>query len=672
MSDDRYEPVYMGLPAFRVLLPRLWVAAPLTIAVMILAMGPMLPWAWADLGLSHSQSGAMQAMLTTPVVFWAGWFFLRRFWLSWRTLDFNMFTLTVTGTGSAYGFSLFAVLFPNLLPHELSHGGHPPLYFEAAAAITTLVLIGQVIEQRSHARTGDAIHALLDLAPKQAARLNGNIEEVVPVEAIAVGDILRIRPGGKVPVDGTIKSGSSAFDESMLTGEPTAVEKSPGDPVYAATLNTHGTVIMTAGKVGRDTLLAQIVRLVEEAQESEPPIQRLADRVSSWFVPAILAAAALTFLGWMMFGPEPRLAFALSTSVAVLIIACPCALGLATPVSITTGIGRGAQEGVLVKHAAALERLAAVTAVLVDKTGTLTEGRPSVSAIIPVSGVSETELLKLAASIEMESEHPIARAIVRAAEERSIKLDECSEFRNEAGYGVSATADGNRVRAGRPDWLHSEGVDTSALNLPDGAATVVAIARGNRLLGAILLSDRIKSSASAAVNELTRLGIEVVMVTGDRAASAQGVAGALGIETVHADTKPQDKQRIVREHRERGAVVAYAGDGINDAPALAAADVGIAMGHGTDVAIESAGLVLLRGDLGGLVRAIHLSRAVLRNIRQNLFWAFFYNLAGVPLAAGLLYPITGWLLNPMAAAVAMSLSSLTVVGNALRLRSLRL
>ena len=672
MSNDRYEPVYMGLPAFRVLLPRLWVAAPLTIAVMVLSMAPMLPWAWADFGLSRSQSGAMQAILATPVVFWSGWFFLRRFWMSWRSLDFNMFTLTVTGTGSAYGFSLFAILFPELLPHELSHGGDPPLYFEAAAAITTLVLIGQVIEQRSHARTGDAIHALLDLAPTQAARISGNYEELVPVESVIVGDILRIRPGGRVPVDGTIKSGSSAFDESMLTGEPDAVEKSPGDPIHAGTLNTHGTVDMTAGKVGRDTLLAQIVRLVEEAQESEPPIQRLADRVSSWFVPAILAAAAVTFLGWMLFGPEPRLAFALSTSVAVLIIACPCALGLATPVSITTGIGRGAQEGVLVKHAAALERLAAVTAVLVDKTGTLTEGRPSVTGLVPATGVSETELLKFAASIETGSEHPIARAIVRAAEARNIDRDKCSEFRNEAGYGVTAAIGGSRVRAGRPDWLQSEGVDTSALKTPDDAATVVGIACDNRLLGTVLLSDRIKDSAGAALKELARLGIDVVMVTGDRAASAQGVAAALGIGTVHADTKPQDKQRIVREHRDRGAVVAYAGDGINDAPALAAADVGIAMGHGTDVAIESAGLVLLHGDIGGLVRAIHLSRAVLRNIRQNLFWAFFYNLAGVPLAAGLLFPFTGWLLNPMAAAVAMSMSSLSVVGNALRLRSVRL
>jgi Cu+-exporting ATPase len=458
----------------------------------------------------------------------------------------------------------------------------------------------------------------------------------------------------------------------MLTGEPTAVEKSPGDSVHAATLNTHGTVTMTAGKVGRDTLLAQIVRLVKEAQESEPPIQRLADRVSSWFVPAILVAAAITFLGWMMFGPQPRLSFALSTSVAVLIIACPCALGLATPVSITTGIGRGAQEGVLVKHAAALERLAAVTSVLVDKTGTLTEGQPSVTAIVPSLGVSETELLELAASIETGSEHPIARAIVRAAEARNIAWDECSEFRNEAGYGVTATIGGSRVHAGRPDWLRSEGVDVSALKVPDEAVTVVGIARDNRLVGALLLSDRIKKSAGAAVSNLRQLRIDIVMVTGDRAASARGVAAALGIETVYADTKPQDKQRIVRDHRERGAVVAYAGDGINDAPALAAADVGIAMGHGTDVAIESDGLVLLQGDLGALVRAIHLSRAVLRNIRQNLFWAFFYNLAGVPLAAGLLFPITGWLLNPMAAAIAMSLSSLSVVGNALRLRTLRL
>jgi len=662
----------MGLPAFQVLLPRLWVAAPLTIAVLALAMGPMLPWGRFDFGLSGVESGWLQAVLTTPVVFWSGWFFLRRFWLSWRELDFNMFTLTVTGTGAAYLFSLFSILFPEYLPIQLSHRGHQPLYFEAAATITTLVLVGQIIEQRAHARTGDAIHALLDLAPKHATRIVGGKEETVPIDVIAAGDSIRVRPGEKAPVDGIVTSGSSSFDESMLTGESVPVDKATGSSVHAGTLNTHGTVVITASKVGRDTLLAQIVRLVEEAQESEPPVQRLADRISSWFVPTILATAGLTFTAWMLLGPDPQLPFALSTSVAVLIIACPCALGLATPVSITTGIGRGALAGVLVKHAAALERLAAVTTILVDKTGTLTEGRPTVTTIVPTQGITEEELLSVTASVETGSEHPVARAIIAAAKGKGAAALEAEDFRSHSGFGVTAMIGGITVHAGRLDWLLDQGVELGGFEPPENATTVVGIARGGTFLGVLLLADTIKPSARVSLTELGRLGIDVVMVTGDRTATAHAVARELGITTVHADTKPQEKQQIVREHQNKGAVVAFAGDGVNDAPALAAADVGIAMGHGTDVAIESAGLVLLHGDLGGLVRAVHLARAVLRNIRQNLFWAFFYNVAGVPLAAGLLFPITGWLLNPMTAAVAMSLSSLSVVGNALRLRSLRL
>lgn len=669
VSEDRYQPVYMGLPAFEVLMPRLWVAAPLTIAVMVLSMGPMVAPEVFDTNLSPRLSGALQAVLTAPVFLWSGWFFLRRFWVSWRTLDFNMFTLTVTGTGSAYVFSLFAVLFPNLLPEQLFHHGQLPLYFEATAAITTLVLVGQVIEQRSHARTGDAIHALMDLNPRFATRVKSDTEESVPVEEIATGDHLRVRPGERIPVDGVIRDGESAIDESMLTGEPNAVDKTRGDPVHAGTVNSDGTIIIEATKIGRDTILAQIVRLVQEAQESEPPIQRLVDRVSAWFVPIILTSSAATFLLWTLIVREPSLAFAISTSVAVLIIACPCALGLATPVSITTGIGRGAQEGVLVKHAAALERMAAVDTVLVDKTGTLTEGRPSVTSIAPVSGVTEEQLLLAAASLESGSEHPIARAIAGAANERGLGRLPLAGFRNHAGLGVSGTLDGSLYRAGRVKWLHDQGVDIRVEESPKHAMTLVAIARDTELLGMISLSDRVKESAESAVRELGLLGVRVVMVTGDRNESARSVAGQLRIADFHAGTLPQDKQRIVREHKQRGAVVAFAGDGINDAPALAAADVGIAMSHGTDVAIESAGIVLLHGDLRALVRAIRLSRAVLRNIRENLFWAFFYNLSGVPLAAGLLYPFTGWLLHPMAAAVAMSMSSLCVVGNALRLRS---
>ncbi len=672
MSNNRYKPVYMGLPAFQVLLPRLWVAAPLTLAVMALAMGPMLPWFPVDFSLAPAVSGWLQAVLTTPVVFWSGWFFLRRFWSSWRNLDFNMFTLTVTGTGAAYLFSVFSLLFPGLLPHHLTHGGHLPLYFEAAAAITTLVLVGQIIEQRAHARTGDAIHALLDLAPRQATRVSNGEEEIISVDAVAVGDALRVRPGERVPVDGNVTSGSSAIDEAMLTGEPIPVEKAQGDDVHAGTMNTHGTFVMIAGRIGRDTLLAQIVRLVEEAQESEPPVQRLADRISSWFVPTILTIAAITFGAWMLFGPDPRLSFALSTGVAVLIIACPCALGLATPVSITTGIGRGAQVGVLVKHAAALERLAAVTTIFVDKTGTLTEGKPTVTRAIPAAGVLEAELLSAAASAETGSEHPLARAIVTAAKERGAAVRQADTFRNHAGQGVTADSGGKRIHVGRLDWLRTQGIEIGAFEPPRDSTTLAGVACDGRFLGALLLSDKIKASAPIAMADLHKLGIEVVMVTGDRAETAHAVAGELGIKTVHADANPGEKQRIVSEHRAKGAVVAFAGDGVNDAPAMAAADVGIAMGHGTDVAIATAGLVLMHGDLGGLVRAVRLSRAVLRNIRQNLFWAFFYNVAGVPVAAGVLFPATGWLLNPMIAAVAMSLSSLSVVANALRLRTMRL
>lgn len=662
----------MGLPAFEVLLPRLWVAAPLTLVVLVLAMGPMLPWGGLGFGLSSVQSGWLQAMLTTPVVLWSGWFFIRRFWASWLSLDFNMFTLTVTGTGAAYLFSLFALLFPSLLPAHFFHSGDLPLYFEAAATITTLVLVGQIIEQRAHARTGEAIHALLDLAPKLATRVFGDTEETIPADSVVIGDALRVRPGEKIPVDGVLSTGTSSVDESMLTGEPIPAEKAPGDPVHAGTLNVHGTFVMTSTRVGRDTLLAQVVRLVEAAQESEPPIQRLADRISSWFVPAILTTAAITFAAWMVFGGELGLPFALSTSVAVLIIACPCALGLATPVSITTGIGRGAQAGILVKHAEALERLASVTTILVDKTGTLTEGRPAVVDTLPAPGCSKVELLAAAACVETGSEHPVAKAIVFAAREEGVSPAPVDSFRNHAGLGVSALDQGETVRAGRLDWLQTQGVDLGGFEPPPSATTVVGVARASRFLGVLLLADRTKPSAGPALLELHRLGIQVVMVTGDRLENAEAIARELGIKVVHANTKPEEKQRIVVEQRSLGAVVAFAGDGVNDAPALAAADVGIAMGHGTDVAIESAGLVLMHGDLGALVRAIHLSRAVHRNIRQNLFWAFFYNVAGVPIAAGALFPITGWLLNPMLAGIAMSLSSLTVVGNALRLRSMRL
>jgi Cu+-exporting ATPase len=558
-----------------------------------------------------------------------------------------------------------------------------PLYFEAAAVITTIVLIGQILEQRAHARTDTAIRALMDLAPKTAHRVHDGGEEDVPLDAVVPGDLLRVRPGEKVPVDGRVTEGGSNVDESMLTGEPVPVAKSAGDAVSGGTLNTTGTFVMRAQRVGRDTLLAQIIRLVEEAQASEAPIQRLADRVAAWFVPAVAGAALLTFGLWLWLGPEPRLIFAFVNAVAVLIIACPCALGLATPVSLVTGIGRGAQTGVLVKNAEALERLAHATTLLVDKTGTLTEGRPRVVGIElapPVAGVADPgpgpsapattadSLLSLAAAVENASEHPLARAIVEAARTRGLPLPAAESFLAEPGTGVTARVDGRQIQVGRsiPAALENPAFDRNP------AATLVGVTIDGRFAGTVALADPIKATTPEAIAELHRLGLRVVMVTGDRETTARAVAQKLGLDGVQAGVTPARKQELVRELRRRGECVVFAGDGINDAPALAAADIGIAMGTGTDIAMHSAGLVLVKGDLRGIVKALHLSRAVLHNIKQNLFLAFLYNGLGIPIAAGALYPVFGWLLNPMLAGVAMSLSSICVVSNALRLRTVRL
>ena len=674
-APDPRAPVYMGLPAEQFLRPRLWVALALGLPVMILAMGGMIP---ALAPLAHGRaSGWLQFALTTPVFFWRGAPFLRRWWRSLRDGDTNMFTLIVTGTGAAYFYSVAALLFGDRFPASLRLDHGVPLYFEAAAVITAIVLIGQILEQRAHARTDTAIRALMSLAPQTAHRVRAGREEDVALDSVVPGDVLRVRPGERVPVDGRVVDGGSDVDESMLTGEPLPVAKAAGDALAGGTLNTTGSLLLRAERVGRDTLLAQIIRLVEEAQDSEAPIQRLADRVAAWFVPVVATIAAVTFGLWLWLGPELRFILALVNAVAVLIIACPCALGLATPVSLVTGIGRGAQAGVLVKNAEALERLAQATTLLIDKTGTLTEGRPRVVGIEPAApALTADALLTLAAAAESASEHPLARAIVEAARERRLDLPATTDFLAEPGMGVTARVDGRLVQVGRavPPRVNPSGPDAPAggASAGDAAVTSVGVAVDGAFAGSIALADRIKATTAAAVAALHDLGLRVVMVTGDRESSARAVARQLGLDGYHAGVTPVRKQELVREHQAAGERVVFAGDGINDAPALAAADVGIAMGTGTDVAMHSAGLVLVKGDLRGIVKARHLSRAVLRNIKQNLFLAFVYNGLGIPIAAGALYPLLGWRLNPMLAGVAMSLSSICVVTNALRLRRLQL
>ena len=657
---------------------RLRVAAALTVPLFLLAMAPMVPGrGLARLAASPAASLA-ELLLATPVVLWAGRPFFERMWTSLRTRRLNMFTLIGIGTGVAWLYSVAAVLGPGLLPHSArGHDGRVAVYFESAAVIVTLVLVGQVLELRARARTGGAIRALLKLAPATARRLEaGGREADVPLDAVHPGDLLRVRPGERVPVDGTVAEGASAVDESMVTGEPVPVEKSKGDRVTGGTLNGTGGFVLRAEKVGRDTLLARIVQQVADAQRSRAPIQRLADTVAAWFVPAVVAAAALAFAAWMLAGPEPRLAHALLAAVSVLIIACPCALGLATPMSIMVGVGRGAAAGVLVKDAAALEALARVDTLVVDKTGTLTEGRPRLAAVIVPAG-DEGEALRLAASLERGSEHPLAAAIVRGAEERGLALATAQGFESRPGRGVSGTVDGRAVALGNAAFFAGTGTDVAPL-APAAAGeeargrTTVFLAVDGRPLAVLSVEDPVKSSAAGALRALRGFGLEIVMLTGDQLRPAEAVARVLGITRVHASVLPERKADVVRELQREGRTVAMAGDGVNDAPALAAAQVGVAMGTGTDVAIRSAGVTLVKGDLAALVRARRLSQATLANIRQNLFWAFAYNVAAIPVAAGALYPLFGWLLSPMLAAAAMSLSSVTVITNALRLRSARL
>jgi P-type Cu+ transporter len=653
---------------------RLWISAIPSAPLVILEMGSHFGFA----PLPHQTSSLVQLLLATPVVLWGGWPFFVRGAQSLRTGHLNMFTLIAMGTGVAYVYSVVAVLAPGLFPAAVgtAHGG-PALYFEAAAVITVLVLVGQVLELRARASTSAAIRALMKLAPARARRLRQDgSDEDVPLDAVVVGDRLRVRPGEKIPVDGSIIDGRSSIDESLLTGESMPVTKATGDRVVAGALNQSGSFVMRADKVGRDTLLARIVQMVAAAQRSRAPIARLADQVASWFVPLVIAAALAAFAAWWMFGPEPRFTFALVAAVSVLIIACPCALGLATPMSIMVGVGRGAQAGVLVKSAAALERMEKVDTLVVDKTGTLTQGKPSLAATIPAAGGTEAELLRLAASVERGSEHPLAAAVVAAADERGIALAEVRNFNTAAGKGVTGTLDSHNVALGNANFLAELGIDTASVadeadHLRRDGATAIFLAAGGKLAGILGITDPIKPTTPEALKKLRAEGLRIVMLTGDSRAT-EAVARRLDIAEVEAEVLPDRKNAVVEKLRRAGRVVAMAGDGVNDAPALAAADVGIAMGTGTDVAIESAGITLVKGDLVGIVRARLLSRAVMRNIRQNLFFAFIYNGAAIPIAAGILYPAFGILLSPVIGAAAMALSSVSVIGNALRLRSMRL
>ncbi|WP_116288854.1 copper-translocating P-type ATPase [Ensifer sp. LCM 4579] len=653
---------------------RFWIGLVLTLPVLAIEMGGHLTNLHMLLG--PQVSNWLQLVFATPVVLWAGAPFFERAWQSILTRHLNMFTLIAMGTGVAWTYSVVATVAPGLFPATFrSDEGAVAVYFEAAAVITVLVLLGQVLELQAREQTGGAIRALLDLAPKTARRIGSNgADEDVPLEAVAVGDRLRVRPGEKVPVDGTLVEGRSSVDESMVTGESMPVTKEVGATLIGGTMSRTGGFIMKAGKVGRDTMLSQIVRMVAEAQRSRAPIQRLADEVSGWFVPAVILVAIIAFATWMAVGPEPRFTHGLVAAVAVLIIACPCALGLATPMSIMVGVGKGASLGVLIKNAEALERFEKVDTLVVDKTGTLTEGKPKVTSIVAVDEISENELLRLAGTLERSSEHPLAAAIVEAAGERGVALATAENFDSPVGKGVTGTVEGRSLIIGSHRIMSEEKVDVSALSreaeeLRREGATVIFAAIDGRLAGLFAIADPIKATTPAAVDALLKDGVRVVMLTGDNQTTANAVARKLGIREVEAEVLPEHKSEIVARLRNDGRIVAMAGDGVNDAPALAAADVGIAMGTGTDVAIESAGVTLLKGDLQGIARARQLSHATMRNIRQNLFFAFIYNAAGVPVAAGVLYPALGLLLSPIIAAAAMALSSVSVIGNALRLRS---
>ena len=667
-------------PELREMTRRFWISLALTAPLLLIAMADML----AGMAVRHLLNRAgvnvawIEMILATPVVLWGGWPFFQRGWTSVVNRATNMFTLIAIGTGVAYVYSLVAIIFPQIFPSSFREmGGTPPVYFEAAAAITTLVLLGQVLELRARSRTGAAIRALLDLTPKMARIVRHGNEQDIPLEQVVRGDQLRVRPGEKIPVDGVVIQGSSGVDESMITGESIPVSKGPGSPVIGATVNGTGALMMRAERVGGETLLAQIVRMVSQAQRSRAPIQRVADRVAAWFVPAVITIAILTFAAWSFFGPEPRLAHGLVNAVAVLIIACPCALGLATPIAIMVGTGRGAQAGVLIKNAEALEILEKVDTLIVDKTGTLTDGKPRVVSIVAGPPGNENELLRLVASLEQGSEHPLGAAVLEAAKGRGLAISRESDFQSHTGRGVSGRVDGKNILIGSDRLLAESGISTVALaskadELRRQGQTVILVAVDGQAAGLIGIADSIKASAPAALRELKQQSLQLVMLTGDSRATAEAVAKTLGIEEFEAEVLPAQKAEAVQRLQKQGRTVAMAGDGINDAPALAQADVGIAMGTGTDIAMESGGITLVKGDLVGIVRARKLSQATMRNIRQNLFFAFLYNSLGVPIAAGVLYPFFGLLLSPILAAAAMSLSSVSVITNSLRLRNVKL
>ncbi|MCK1650772.1 heavy metal translocating P-type ATPase [Bradyrhizobium sp. 149] len=656
---------------------RFWIGGALALPAVVLEMGGHLagPHNWIDPTLSNW----IQLVFATPVVLWAGWPFFVRGWQSLQTRNLNMFTLIAMGTGVAYVYSVIGTIAPQIFPATFrGHEGAIAIYFEPAAVITVLVLLGQVLELRARDATSGAIKALLQLAPKTARRIEPDGgEHEVEIDALHAGDRLRVRPGEKVPVDGVILEGRSSLDESLVTGESMPVTKEAAAKVIAGTLNQSGSFIMRADKVGRETLLSQIVQMVADAQRSRAPIQRLADQVAGWFVPIVIVVAVVAFGAWAWLGPEPRLAFGLVAAVSVLIIACPCALGLATPMSIMVGVGRGAQAGVLIKNAEALERMEKIDTLVVDKTGTLTEGKPKVVAIVPTAGFAEDDILRMAASVERSSEHPLADAIVRAAKERQLALGQVEQFDSPTGKGATGKVDGKTIVLGNAKYLTSIGIETKTLDgeaerLRGDGATVINMAVDGRLAGLFAIADPVKASTPEALKALAAEGIKVIMLTGDNRTTAEAVARRLGIAEVEAEVLPDQKSAVVTKLQKAGRSVAMAGDGVNDAPALAAAEVGIAMGTGTDVAMESAGVTLLKGDLTGIVRARKLSQATMSNIRQNLFFAFIYNAAGIPIAAGILYPAFGVLLSPIIAAAAMALSSVSVVGNALRLRATRL
>ncbi len=662
----------------RALLHKFWIGLILAFPVFFLALGEMIPVFNPKAFISYNHSRWLQFIFATPVVLWAGNTFFVKAWKSVLNKSLNMFTLIAMGVGAAYGFSAIAILFPDIFPESLKQRGQLGLYFEASAVITVLVLMGQLLETRARNRTGQAIKALLGLAAKVAHRIRNGKEEDVVVDQVQKGDLLRVRPGEKIPLDGIIIEGRSTIDESMISGEPIPVAKGQGDRVIGATFNQTGAFVMQAEKIGSETLLSQIVKMVADAQRSRAPIQKLADQVSGYFVPAVLGCALIAFIVWSIFGPPPALVYALVSAISVLIIACPCALGLATPMSIMVGVGIGAQSGVLIKDAEAIEKCERVTHILTDKTGTLTVGRPQVIAAITANGWDEKALLSVAASIEQGSEHPLARSVVDYAKNKGYVLAPVDGFQSVTGTGVKGKVDGKEILLGKQKFIEEKGIklpeelENKANDFQEKAETVVWVAVDRQVAGIFGISDPIKKTTPDAISTLHKIGLKVVMLTGDNKKTANAIAKELKITDVYAGLEPKDKQEIVKKLRSKGARVLMAGDGINDAPALAEADVGVAMGTGTDVAIENAGITLVKGDLSGIVKALRLSRGVMRNIRQNLFFAFIYNVLGVPIAAGILYPFLGLFLSPMIAGTAMSFSSVSVIGNSLRLRNIRL